>query len=368
MPCFHPINAFFPIKFDPDGKRRLLFGYKRKMQAVSSDFIIKEYDLDVPKKTIDKIELSSYDYPIYVDWDCNIRGFDIQVPCGKCLGCKFDYSRMWATRSVHEAYMHDYYRDCSFITLTFNDKMLASSNLGYSLDKTGFRSWIKRFRKAVYEKYGKTIRYMACGEYGTRHSRPHYHMIIYGFNFPDKYVWKYNKIRGKDVIYYRSPFLEEIWTPAYSDESYGFSVIGLVNFETSAYVARYVTKKLYGPVAEKIYKDKEPEFLLTSRNPGLGLSYLEEFYKDIFNHGYVTLPNGFKAPIPRYYSNKLEEICPELYVKWSIEKQDKMIENMFIENLDMTHQRRVVREELCSYNLDILYRQYEFSNTSQEAI
>lgn len=367
MPCFHPITCFYPLNLDSDGKRRLLFGRKKDLIARSSDFWIKYYDLQLPKKTIDKMQNSVYEYPIYVDEDVNYLGLDIKVPCGKCIGCRFDYSRMWATRSVHEAYMYDYYRDCSFITLTFNNEMLNRRNKPGSLDKVAFRSWIKRLRKAIYEKYGKTIRYMCCGEYGAKHQRPHYHMIIYGFNFPDKKVWKYNKVRGKDVIYYRSDFLEELWRPAYSNDPFGFSVIGLVNFETSAYVARYVTKKLYGKYAEKVYKDKEPEFLLTSRSPGLGFDYLLKFYKDMFNHNYVTLPNGFKAPIPRYYGTKLQEFNPELYIKWSIEKQYKMIENVFVENLDSTQERLSVLEQLKMYNLDLLYRQYEF-DTSEEPL
>lgn len=366
MPCFHPISAFYPLDTDTDGKRRLLFGRKRFTEIFMSSTIIKSRHLNIPKKTVDAIENSSYDYPIYIDSGCSPYGLDIKVPCGKCIGCKLDYSRMWATRSVHEAFMHDYYKDCSFVTLTFNSDMLLRRENPYSINKTAFRSWIKRLRRAIEYKYGKTIRLMACGEYGARHKRPHYHMIIYGFNFPDKYIWKYNKIHGQDIIYYRSPFLEEVWTPAGSSDSFGFSVIGLVNFETSAYVARYVTKKLFGKFAEKTYKEIEPEFLTTSRNPGLGYNYFEKYYKDMFNYGYVTLPNGFKAPIPRYYSNKLETLNPDLYSKWSIDKRDKMIENLFIENLDSTHQRLFVREELKKYNLNVLHRQYEF-DTSQEA-
>lgn len=362
MPCFHPISAYYPLKLDGDGKRRLQFGQKRHLHAVSSSFLIKHYDLQIPKKPLQDLENSCYDYPVYIDGNIGISGIDIKVPCGKCIGCKFDYSRMWATRSVNEAFMHDHFNDCSFVTLTFNPEMLNRRENPASLNKTAFRSWIKRLRKAIKEKYDKEIRIMACGEYGAKHKRPHYHMIIYGFNFPEKTVWKYNKIRGKDVIYYRSQFLEDIWRPAYSSDGYGFSVIGLVNFETSAYVARYVTKKLFGRAAEQVYKDKEPEFLTTSRNPGLGYNYLLKYYKDIFNHNYITLPNGFKAPIPRYYSTKLEEFDPELYSKWSIDKSNKMIENLFIENLDVTQQRLAIKEKLKILSLNVLCRQYEFNS------
>ena len=361
MTCFHPIPAFYPLETDKDGKRYLLFGKKRYYRGVSSKYTLWMSELTGFQGQFADFEPElPYDYPIYFNSDFSPDGLNIKVPCGRCIGCRLDYSRMWATRSVHEAFMHDYYNNCAFLTLTFNDEMLNNSSFGRSLSKVHFRSWIKRLRKAVYSKYGKTFRYMACGEYGARHQRPHYHMIIYGFNFPDKKVWKYNRVHGTEVIYYRSDFLEDIWRPAYSSESYGFSVIGAVNFESSAYVARYVTKKLFGKKACEVYKDKEPEFLTTSRMPGLGFDYLNKFYKDIFNHNYVTLPNGYKAPIPRYYSTKLENIDQNLYTKWRMSNIDKLIDNLFVTDLNKTEQRLLCREELKKMNLDLLKRHYEF--------
>ncbi len=366
MVCFHPIKAFYPLHADEQGKRYLLFGRKRYNIGWTSSQYLWMYQVNDefqdwnPSIFNPQLYDSPYDFPIYYNNDGDICGFNIKVPCGKCIGCRLDYSRMWATRSVHEAYINNYYQDCSFLTLTFNDDMLSRRTNPNSLNRSAFTSWIKRLRKAIKCNYDKEIRLMACGEYGSKHKRPHYHILIYGFNFPDKYVFKYNKIRGKEVLYYRSPFLEKIWKPAYSDEPYGFSVIGDVNFESSAYVARYVTKKLFGPYADKVYKDKEKEFLTTSRMPGLGYGYLTRFYKNIFDLGYIVLPNGHKAPIPRYYENKLQEIDPEIYYKYMISKKEKFVNNLFIENIDSTKERLIVREELKKMNLDLLVRQYEF--------
>ena len=75
-----------------------------------------------------------------------------------------------------------------------------------------------------------------CGEYGDKLGRPHYHAIIFGVTFVDKKLWSIR--RGNNL--YRSATLEKLWP-------YGFSSIGTVNFETAAYVARYVTKKITGP-------------------------------------------------------------------------------------------------------------------------
>lgn len=265
MVCFHPVKAFYPFETTSDGKRYLLFGRKRYFMNIvygfSSYCMADEFGINKVESIPDIFE-TPYDFPIYFDDKLEPRGLNIKVPCGKCIGCRLDYSRMWATRSVNEAFIHNHYQNCSFLTLTFNDEMLNRRDNPQSLNKVAFRSWIKRLRKAVKSHYGVEFRYMLCGEYGAKHSRPHYHMLIYGFNFPDKYVWKLRKVNKIDVIYYRSPFLESLWRPAHSSESYGFSVIGDVNFESSAYVARYVTKKLFGRVADEVYKDKEREFML----------------------------------------------------------------------------------------------------------
>lgn len=356
MTCFHPISAFYPAYADNDGKRYLKFGRRRyELGLTSRDWVWMYEEFPVG---IDYYE-APYDYPLYFDSKGEINGFNIKVPCGKCLGCRLDYSRMWATRSVNEAEIFGY-DNCAFVTLTFNNDMLLRRSNPWSLNKTAFRSWVKRLRKAIKIKYNKEIRIMACGEYGPKHLRPHYHMLIYGFNFPDKYVYQYRKLGHNDVFYYRSDFLEDVWRPAHSSDSFGFSVIGNVNFESSAYVARYVTKKLFGKYAEKVYKHKEPEFLTTSRNPGLGYGFLARYYKDIINNGYITLPNFHKVPIPRYYINKVQEIDYEIYNKYRIDLFNKKIDNLFIKDVNSTRERLLVREELKKMQCDRLYRKYEF--------
>ncbi len=328
MTCYHPINCIYPALPNSEDKRPLLFS------VPEGCFLDKNLPL---------IRKCNSDGEIY--------GYNIKVPCGKCIGCRLDYSRHWAIRSMHEARMH---KENCFVTLTFNDEHMPDNR---SLNKSYITSWLKRFRI----KYGEGIRYMLCGEYGSKTERPHYHILFYGFNFPDRYVW--SERRGN--LYYRSPGLEDLWRDAYSSESNGFSVIGDVSFESSAYVARYVTKKVFGEKARKHYGVREKEFLTMSRMPGLGNEFFHKYWSDMFNLGYVVCDNRgnkFKAPIPRYYEALLSSHSPDVFFRYKLDKRNKMINNLFMENLDESSARLQVREELQKLKLDKLIRFYEFPN------
>ncbi len=329
MVCYHPVTCIYPAVENSEGKRPLLFS------------VPEDWRLD-RKLPIFRMAGKNYE---------DIQGFKIKVPCGKCIGCRLDYARHWAIRSMHEARMH---KDNCFVTLTFNNEHMPDNG---SLCRGYIQSWLKRFRW----KYGNNIRYMLCGEYGSKTHRPHYHILFYGFNFPDRYVW--SERHGN--LYYRSPGLEEIWRDASSSESNGFSVIGDVSFESSAYVARYITKKVFGVPAKDHYNGREKEFLNMSRMPGLGNEFFYKYWSDMYNVGYVVCYNRgkkFKAPIPRYYDNLLSEYKPELYNRYKFDKRKEMINNLFVEHLDESTERLQVREELQNLKLDKLVRFYEISD------
>jgi hypothetical protein len=215
----------------------------------------------------------------------------IQLPCGQCIGCRLSHSRDWATRMVHEAFMHE--RNC-FITLTYNDAHLPS---GGTLVKKHLTDFFKRLRKAL----GETkIRYFACGEYGSKLSRPHYHAIIFGYDFPDKRLHQ----NGKFPLFISS-LLQALWP-------FGFSTVAAFSFESAAYVARYCVKKITGNLADEHYGVKIPEYSVMSRNPGLGYDFFIQFYDDIVNHDRVVSRGGRQTMPPRYYDKLLSGCDLEL--------------------------------------------------------
>lgn len=216
-----------------------------------------------------------------------------EIACGQCFGCRLERSRQWAMRCMHEASLHD---SNSFITLTYDNEHLPfRSQLEYS----HFQLFMKRLRKRA----GRPVRFFMSGEYGEREGRPHYHALLFGFDFSDK-----QKFRQLDsgCKLYTSKMLEELWP-------FGMSSIGTVTFESAAYVARYCLKKMTGPGAESYYARTDchgsyqivPEFAHMSLKPGIGAPWLEKFQTDVYPHDYVVV-NGMKVKPPKYYDKLYE--------------------------------------------------------------
>lgn len=221
---------------------------------------------------------------------------DKQVPvaCGRCIGCRLERSRQWAIRGEHELQMH---KESAFLTLTYRDSELKYNFVRPTLYPRHLQLFFKRYRKA----YGK-LRYYACGEYGSRTNRPHYHAIIFGHDFPDK---KFYKLTERGDKTYTSDSLDSLWT-------HGDCVIGSVTFESIAYVARYIMEKRLGQTADYYQQHAlEPEFVRMSRRPGIGAGWYDKYEGDIFPHDRLIIRGGIETNVPRYYTEKQVKKDPE---------------------------------------------------------
>jgi len=214
------------------------------------------------------------------------------LPCGQCIGCRLKRSREWAIRCVHEASLNDV--NC-FLTLTYDDSKVVMWSLFYD----HFQDFIKRLRARF---SNVRVRFYMCGEYGDEFKRPHYHALLFGFDFLDKVPL--SKSPGGSQMY-RSPVLEELWP-------YGFSSVGAVTFESAAYVARYCTKKITGSPSLSHYQivdtetgevrfDRAPEFSHMSLKPGIGADWLARYRTDVYPAGKVVRWGGASFNAPRYY-------------------------------------------------------------------
>lgn len=228
----------------------------------------------------------------------------LTVPCGQCIGCRLERSRQWAVRMMHEASLH---ADNCFVTLTYSNEHLPPYG---SLVKADFQKFMKRLRKEIAPA---RVRFFHAGEYGDRLGRPHYHVCLFGYGFPDKV--EFTRRGGHPV--YRSRLLERVWP-------YGLSEIGSLTFESAAYVARYVTKKVTGQAAEDHYciADAEsgeavmlqPEYATMSRRPGIGARWLEKFSDEVYPNDEVVMRGRAMKP-PRAYDVRFKEQFPELFAQ-----------------------------------------------------
>ncbi len=266
----------------------------------------------------------------------------LSLPCGQCVGCRLERSRQWAIRCMHESQMHE--KNC-FITLTYDDAHLPSDR---SLHYRDFQLFIKRLRK----RYpGRRIRYYMAGEYGENFGRPHWHACIFGFDFDDKKLWKRTSANS---LLYRSADLELLWP-------FGYSSIGDVTFESAAYVARYIMKKVTGKNAAEHYQEidpdtgeiinRTPEFTKMSLKPGIGYEWYKQYTSDVYPHDYVIV-RGKKVKPPKYYDKKYKidnpyEFDELLYIR---EKSAKL------NYADNTLERLAVKEQVAKVKLQKLKR------------
>jgi hypothetical protein len=271
------------------------------------------------------------------------QGFNL--PCGQCIGCRLKYSQEWAVRLMHENQMHE---ESCFITLTMDDNYLFTRDNPSSLDRTEFQKFMKRLR----QYHGKKIRYFHCGEYGEKNRRPHYHAILFGVDFPDKEL---HKVR-EEIKLYKSETLAKLWP-------FGFSTIGEVTFQSCAYVARYVTKKITGEKAKDHYMrwdpstgegtPIEPEYATMSRGNnypvddprhtrGIGYDWFQKYKSDVYPHDYVVL-HKHKIRPPRYYDKLLPEHELEELKKKRQEELPEVIDE-YNENMDRLWVEEAVKE------------------------
>lgn len=305
MPCFHPLKGYRSRTVNPStNKRSIVFN---------------------PKEGF-------HDMPV-----------DLQ--CGQCIGCRLERSRQWAIRCVHEASLYE--NNC-FITLTYNDKHLPKDG---TLQVEDFQKFMKRLRK-VYEP--NKIRFFHCGEYGELFARPHYHACIFNFDFADRELIQ---VRD-DGNYYKSQALEDIWGK-------GHAIVGDVTFESAAYVARYITKKITGQDAPlhyneinfetgEILKERKPEYVTMSRRPGIGKGWIDKYQKNTYDNDRVVI-NGKAVRPPKYYDGQFEIANPEELARLKAKRKLKALAH----EENNTYERRLIREECQMHKFNQLKRNYE---------
>lgn len=209
-----------------------------------------------------------------------------------------------------------------FITLTYNTENVPITKKGFmTLDRDievknpryekQLKQWEigkrKRKPKEVYRRgsdltnffkklrklSNTNVRYYAVGEYGSETWRPHYHVIL--FNVDYEYVIK---AWDKGEVHF-----------------------GTVSEASIGYTLKYISKEKRVPQHQN--DDRVPEYSRMSK--GIGANYLTDAIKqwhkaDLDQRLYLPLLDGKKAPMPRYYKERIYTKAERGYLKGAMEK------------------------------------------------
>lgn len=263
----------------------------------------------------------------------------MQIKCGQCMGCRVDRSREWALRCVHEAQLHEHN---AFLTLTYSPEHLPAD---CGLNIRHLQLFMKRLRK----HYGK-VRFLACGEYGSKNLRPHYHVLGFGLRVEDQVPLR-DTSHG---VLYTSDTISRLW-------GLGLCSVGGVTYKSAAYVARYSMKKVTGRDQANHYQRLDaatgelvsvrPEFLVMSRRPGIGSGWFDRYAADAFPSDFLV-HDGRKVGVPGFYTRKLKEAEADAI-------KAKRKRRALRHSANQTPERLAVREEVHASRLNMLKREME---------
>ena len=258
----------------------------------------------------------------------------ILVPCGKCDACLLAKARDWSVRASVEIDNPLWHGKGLFLTLTvrnedmeyqyaLNQDSSNGSTLRYTLSTSRLQKFIKRLRKAFPQT---RLAYLACGEYGGRTHRPHYHMLVYGLNADDFGDFQYLKRSGSGHPLYISRKLDKIW-------SHGICFIGNeVRHEVAGYIARYTFKKrgfskfdkdgVLPPfqtfsknipiIGHSKWRDKDGALKQVPLTAGIGGNFFAENVAHLLSNNFIRSRDDarIKLPLPRAFLHMASELFP----------------------------------------------------------
>lgn len=255
----------------------------------------------------------------------------IQIPCGKCIGCRIDYSRSWADRMTYHSFGKE--ESSWFITLTYDDihieQLEHSINYDlYALNFDDMTAFIKKLRNKFRDC---EIDYFYSGEYGDNSFRPHFHMIIYNLPLDDLEFWKLDNF-GCPI--YTSELIHSLWTK-------GICSISSFAWLNAAYTASYVEKKRDGrALVEYTAVGLTPEACRMSRRPGLAYDYYLENYESIWKNNGLNVSRSVNSSghlgIPRYFRKLAEDkrIGFDNFIAW---KDDMLSRSNLLNELNINN-------------------------------
>lgn len=219
----------------------------------------------------------------------------LEYGCGQCLPCRIDRRRLWAARLMLELRSH---KAGIFLTLTYAPEFLPA---GGTLVPKDLQDFLKRMRFHCPFK----VRFYACGEYGERRGRPHYHLCLFG-----------------DDAMGMVAASEKAWTfgSAASVTSLSKRLDShLLTWDLAWYIVGYICKRMT-KMEDARLGNRHPEFARMSLRPGIGAKAMEVIAAELNSSvgaavvaragdvPYLLRMHGKTLPIGRYLVQKLRDV------------------------------------------------------------
>lgn len=255
-------------------------------------------------------------------WRDYVENYYLEVPCGKCYLCRKKKASAWRVRLIEEVKYTPTFRyngivkyRCIFVLFTFNEE-----HIGKARTRSDIASFIRKWRDLWRKKFGRSPRYFAVTDRGTRNGRLHLHFLI--FNPCDK---QGNPISisclKKYDFFWRNGFVRDpTWLNSERGITYVTGYITGSNLEKEA--------KKHGHLMCKEAMEYTPLVFVSN---GLGAHYIDstpKFY-DTARNMFVYPYQGFTYSLPSYYRYKLidEEFRWHSNLIYKKEKEDYINKN-----------------------------------------
>lgn len=194
-----------------------------------------------------------------------VRGIAQQIACRQCRQCRDNRIRDWVGRCIAE---DQYSVHTTFMTLTYGfDETFGvrtEDPASFILIYKDVQDWLKRLRKA-----GHPMRYILCGEYGSRKGRSHWHAIMFWTKKPPNYMLD------------RPEFEDKFWP-------HGLTYTKEFHENSAQYVCKYVMKDQDDPTAQS-------EFHMSTKPP-IGAQYFQRLAQEYARQMVLPKDPGYSFP------------------------------------------------------------------------
>lgn len=225
--------------------------------------------------------------------------YGIPVPCGKCAACLESRRKEWCKRLLLESTRWPF---SSFITLTYDDAHMPWCRLAC---KRHVQKFLKRLRHVSrdYDIPFSPFKYFIASEYGAKHSRPHFHGLIFGLDFLLEF-YKPRLVSFSRYPIFTSDVLSSVW-------GLGFVTVDRLTSANISYVSKYITKQ-----ADKSRPTWSLKSIGLARSLFASKDGLTDFGLSSVQSGFVSVPsrsNPLRVRVPRFVDRYVEKFEPSLY-------------------------------------------------------